>query len=264
MAVGLNGNGNDIAVPLDELTKVAVEPLVGGSCLEVSTAEDTIPLIRYSQSRKDRFNEAQRGLEQHIENQPFEVKKEFPRVTCENCGRRLPVKDGLCPACVSKWEMLKRICYYLKAHKTKAVAIVAVFAVLSVTELLPPKITQLIIDDAFGEKDKGLLFWYVAFMAALLVVRWFGEMANGWLTAWLGARVVADIRGQVYRHIEYLSLGFHDKQKSGGLLSRVTNDTRNVRSFLVDGLPFLVLRCATTLGIIAIPVSYTHLRAHET
>ena len=252
MAVGLNGNGNDIAVPLDELTKVAVEPLVGGSCLEVSTAEDTIPLIRYSQSRKDRFNEAQRGLEQHIENQPFEVKKEFPRVTCENCGRRLPVKDGLCPACVSKWEMLKRICYYLKAHKTKAVAIVAVFAVLSVTELLPPKITQLIIDDAFGEKDKGLLFWYVAFMAALLVVRWFGEMANGWLTAWLGARVVADIRGQVYRHIEYLSLGFHDKQKSGGLLSRVTNDTRNVRSFLVDGLPFLVLRCATTLGIIAI------------
>lgn len=252
MALNVDSSRNDIAVPLDELTKAAIEPLVGGSCLEVSTAEDTIPLIRYSQSRTDRFNEAQRGLEQHIENRPFRIKKEFPRVVCEDCGRRLPVKDGLCPACVSKWSMFKRIFSYLKEHKTAAVAMVAVFAVLSVAELLPPKITQLIIDDAFEGKDKGLLFLYVLVMAFLLVVRWFGEMANGWLTAWLGARVVADIRGQVYRHIEYLSLGFHDKQKSGGLLSRVTNDTRNVRSFLVDGLPFLVLRCLTTLGIIAI------------
>ncbi len=257
MSLGLNGSGKDIAVPLDELTKVAVEPLVGGSCLEVSTAEDTIPLIRYSQSRMDRFNEAHRGIEQQIENKPFQVKTDFPRVVCEACGRRLPVKDGLCPACVSKWDMFKRICSYLGKHRGKTITLMALFSVLSVAELLPPKITQLIIDDAFAGKDLNLLFWYVAIMAGLLVVRWLGEMANGWLTAWLGARVVADIRGQVYRHIEYLSLGFHDKQKTGGLLSRVTRDTRNVRSFLVDGLPFLVLRWFTTVGIIAM-LAYTN------
>ncbi|MCY4544876.1 MAG: hypothetical protein OXD39_06535, partial [Gemmatimonadetes bacterium] len=103
MTLELNGAGDDIAVPLADLTRVAVEPLVGGSCLEVSTARDTIPLIRYSQSRVDVFNEAQRGIEQHIEGKPFQVKTEFPRVVCETCGRRLPTKDGLCPACVSKW-----------------------------------------------------------------------------------------------------------------------------------------------------------------
>ena len=251
MSLGLNGSGNDIAVPLEKLTQVAVEPLVGGSCIEVSTAKDTIPLIRYSQSRMDRFNEAHRGIEQHIENRPFLVKTDFPRVVCETCGRRLPVKDGLCPACVSKWGMLKRICSYLKAHRTKVIVMVALFSVLSLAELLPPKITQLIIDDAFANKDRDVLFWYVAIMAGLLIIRWLGEMVNGWLTAWLGARVVADMRGQVYRHLEFLSLGFHDKQKTGGLLSRVTFDTRNVRSFLVDGLPFLVLRWLTTVGIIA-------------
>lgn len=250
MSLEVNGTGEDIAVPLADLTRVAVEPLVGGSCLEVSTAADTIPLIRYSQSRVDLFNEAQRGIEQHIEQKPFQVKTEFPRVVCETCGRRLPTKDGLCPACVSKWGMLKRICSYLGAHRNKAIAMVAMFAVLSVAELLPPKITQLIIDDAFESGDKALLFWFVAAMAGLLVLRWLGEMANGWLTAWVGARVVADIRAQVYQHVEYLSLGFHDKQKTGGLLSRVTRDTRNVRSFLVDGLPFLILRWLTTLGII--------------
>ncbi len=250
MSLELNGTGNDVAVPLADLTRVAVEPLVGGSCLEVSTADDTFPVIRYSQSRVDRFNEAQRGIEQYIEKKPFQVKTEFPRVVCETCGRRLPVKDGLCPACVSKWSMLKRICAYLGAHRSKAAIMVILFTVLSVAELLPPKITQLIIDDAFVNGDKALLFWFVSVMAGLLVLRWLCEMANGWLTAWVGARVVADIRDEVYQHVEYLSLGFHDKQKTGGLLSRVTRDTRNVRSFLVDGLPFLVLRWLTTLGII--------------
>ena len=250
MSLGLNGKGDDIAVPLEELNKVSVEPLVGGSCLEVSTKTDTIPLIRYSHSRNDRFNEAHRGLEQQIKDKPFLIKTDLPRIICDNCGRRLPVKDGLCPACVSKWSMLKRICSYLRSYKKHAIAMVAIFSVLSLAELAPPKVTQLIIDDAFASKDKGLLFFYIIIMASLLALRWISEISNGWLSAWLGARVVADIRDQVYRHIEYLSLGFHDKQKTGALLSRVTNDTRNVRGFLVDGMPFIVLRCFTTLGII--------------
>ncbi len=256
MTLGLDGGGrgtaseSDMAVPLSELTGVAVEPLVGGSCLEVSTATDTIPLIRYSRNRSDRFNEAHRGIEQLITRKPFLVKTEFPRVVCEKCGRRLPARDGLCPACVSKWDMFRRICSYLLEHKTKAAALVVMFSVLSVAELAPPKITQLIIDDALEAKSLDLLFWYVALLAGLLALRWVGEMSTGWLMAWLGARVVGDIREQIYRHIEYLSLGFHDKQKTGGLLSRVTRDTRNVRGFLVDGLPFLFLRWLTTIGIV--------------
>ena len=88
MTLGLNGNDQDLEVPLADLTKVQIEPLVGGSSLEVSTAEDTIPLITYSQSRTDKFIEASRGIEQFIEDKPFLVKTTFPKVTCEKCGRR--------------------------------------------------------------------------------------------------------------------------------------------------------------------------------
>lgn len=250
MTLGLNGNDQDLEVPLADLTKVQIEPLVGGSSLEVSTAEDTIPLITYSQSRTDKFIEASRGIEQFIEDKPFLVKTTFPKVTCEKCGRRLPTKDGLCRACVSKWSMFTRICTYLTTHRTKTIVIVVMFLLISIADLLPPKITQLIIDDVFANKDAELLFWLVFLMGGLMVFRWLGEMVNGWLTAWLGARVVSDMRSEVYKHLELLSLGYHDKQRTGGLLSRVTNDTRNLRHFIIDGLPFLILRWLTTLGVI--------------
>ena len=217
MTLGLNGNDQDLEVPLADLTKVQIEPLVGGSSLEVSTAEDTIPLITYSQSRTDKFIEASRGIEQFIENKPFLVKTTFPKVTCEKCGRRLPTKDGLCSACVSKWSMFTRICTYLTTHRTKTIVIVVMFLLISIADLLPPKITQLIIDDVFANKDPELLFWLVFLMGGLMVFRWFGEMVNGWLTAWLGARVVSDMRSEVYKHLELLSLGYHDKQRTGGL-----------------------------------------------
>lgn len=252
MTLGLNGDGRDLEVPLDEIQQVRIEPLVGGGCLEISTFTDTLPLITYTQTKSDKFAEASRGIEQLIEEKQFQVRTDFGKTYCEKCGRRLPRKDALCPACVSKWAMLKRISSYMTAHPRKTALMVAMFLVTTVAELLPPKITQLIIDDAFANRDADLLFWFVGALAVLMVLQWAAEMVHGWLSAWLGARVVADIRGEVYKHLELLSLHFHDKSKTGGLLSRVTWDTRSLRHFLVDGLPYLVLRWLTCLGVMGV------------
>lgn len=250
MTLGLNGDGRDLDVPMDEVRLVRIEPLVGGGRLEVSTFTDTVPLITYSQSRSDRFVEASRGIEQLIEGKPFLVRTEFPKTVCDKCGRRLPARDALCAACVSKWSMFRRITGYMTAHMGKTVFMTVMFLVTTVAELLPPKLTQLIIDEAFGNSDRELLFWLVAALAGVMVLQWASEMIHGWLSAWLSARVVADIRSEIYRHLELLSLGYHDKKKTGGLLSRVTWDTRSLRHFLVDGLPYLALRWLTCLGVV--------------
>ena len=250
MAMGLNGSGQDLAVPLEEIQKVHVEPLVGGGALEISTYSDTIPLITYSQSRTERFVEASRGIEQLVEEKPFLVKTEFARTVCETCGRRLPSRDALCPACVSKWDMFKRIARYMINHTGKVLLMAGMFLVTTLADLVPPKITQLMIDEAFVQRDTDLLLLYVIILGGMMVLRWLAEMTYGWLSAWLGARVVSDIRSEVYRHLELLSLGFHDKMKTGGLLSRVTSDTRNLRHFLVDGLPYLVLRWLMCFGVV--------------
>ena len=250
MALDLNGTSQDLEVPLEDIQKVHVEPLVGGSLLEVNTYSDTVPLITYSQSKTERFLEAYRGIEQLVEQKPFRIKTVFANTVCERCSRRLPSKNALCPACVSKWDMLKRIAKYMTNHTGKVLLMASMFLVTTVADLVPPKITQLMIDEAFAQRDVDLLFWYVVALGSMMVLRWLAEMTYGWLSAWLGARVVSDIRSEVYRHLELLSLGFHDKMKTGGLLSRVTSDTRRLRHFLVDGLPYLVLRWLMCFGVV--------------
>ncbi|MBT5871779.1 MAG: ABC transporter ATP-binding protein [Candidatus Latescibacteria bacterium] len=250
MTVDLNGGKSDIAISLKDIQKVHIHPLVGGGMLEVSTFSDTVPLISYTQSKTERFVEASRGIEQLVEEKPFQVRTKFAKTKCDSCGRRLPSKDALCPACVSKWDMFKRIATYMTNHTGKVLLMAGMFLITTLADLVPPKITQLLIDEAFPQKDTELLFWYVVALGSMMLIRWIAEMVYGWLSAWLGARVVADIRSEVYRHLELLSLGYHDKMKTGGLLSRVTSDTRNLRHFLVDGLPYLVLRWLMCIGVV--------------
>lgn len=58
-----------------------------------------------------------------------------------------------------------------------------------------------------------------------------------------------DIRSEIYRKLERLSLRFYDKRQIGAIMSRVTNDAGNLHSFLVDGLPYLVSNVVLMLGV---------------
>ncbi|HEX2948967.1 MAG TPA: ABC transporter ATP-binding protein [Armatimonadota bacterium] len=53
------------------------------------------------------------------------------------------------------------------------------------------------------------------------------------MSASLGNRVTHDIRCQLYKHLQYLSLGFFDKRQVGGVISRVNQDTGQLQAFLV-------------------------------
>ena len=63
--------------------------------------------------------------------------------------------------------------------------------------------------------------------------------------------MTADIRSQLYRRLELLSLQFYDNRQVGALMSRVTRDSGRLEDFLVDGLPYLVINSLTLVGILA-------------
>ena len=88
---------------------------------------------------------------------------------------------------------------------------------------------------------------------ALVGVRfsaWVAEWAHGWIATWLGAQLTADIRSNLYRRLEMLSLQFYDKRKVGSLISRATRDAGMLQDFLVDGLPYIVINGLMVFGIL--------------
>ena len=82
-----------------------------------------------------------------------------------------------------------------------------------------------------------VVLWVVVAALAVLHVLRTGMVAwRSWLNGWLGQSIVFDLRTQIYRHLQKLSLSFYDKRQVGSVLSRVTSDTSTLHSFLVSGV----------------------------
>ena len=215
--------------------------------------------VPYSMTQAQKFSETTRGIEQLRKEQALFINANLDRTRCESCGRLLPEKNGICPACLNKWATLGRIASYLKPYKGRAVVLALASIVATVAELIPPLVTKRIVDDVLilpeGTEvlldDRfGLLGMLVLALVGIRLVTWGAEWAHGWTVTWLSARVTADIRSQLYRQLELLSLQFYDKRQVGAVMSRVTSDSNRLQQFLVDGLPYLVIEAMMLVGIL--------------
>ncbi len=248
-----------VQILIEDVVSVRTEPLVGGGRLEIERKASPTAIVRYSNSMAVKFSEVARGIEQLRKQEPFQIDSQLERTRCEKCGRLLPEKDGICPACIQRLATLRRIGSYLMPYKWRAALLAMASLIGTLTEILPPLITRHIVDDALVpakesaigmEERLTLLGWFVLGLVGVRVLGWGAEWVHGWTVTWLGARVTADIRSRLYRQLELLSLQFYDKRQVGAVMSRVTRDAGRLQDFLVDGMPYLIINGLMIVGIL--------------
>ncbi|WP_234348028.1 ABC transporter ATP-binding protein [Streptomyces specialis] len=134
--------------------------------------------------------------------------------------------------------------------KTRLISAAAVAIVAASMGLVMPLVLKWIVDGPVADDDSrgvwlgGAVLLLVGTAEALL----FG--LRRWLVARPLARVEADMRFALYRHVQRLPVSFHDRWATGQLLSRGTGDLQLLRMFLAFGLTFLVVNSATiVLGL---------------
>ena len=247
-----------IEIPFEDLQLARTEPLVGGSRLELDRKNGPTVLIPYSFTQDLKFSELARGIEQIRKSEHFAVRMQLDRVRCEKCSSLLPERDGICPACINRLAVIGRIAKYLSPYKGRAFVLALGSVLTTGAELVPPLITRKIVDDILVPQEAvrddieaiRLLGLLVLALVGMRVVSWGAEWLHGWTITWLGARVTADIRSQLYKCLELLSLQFYDKRKVGAVMSRVTRDTDRLQDFLVDGIPYLIINGLMLVGIL--------------
>lgn len=239
-------------IPIATLKEVRIEGLIGGSMMEIIPRQGRPTYIYYSTSLAPKFTEVAEGINQLIRHEPLELPTEVEKSRCSSCKRLLPEKDGICPACISKWDTFKRVCGYLAPYKTKAVVLVLITVVATLVELVPPLIVQRIIDDVLPHANYSLLVSLVLALLGVGLLSWVGEVGHGWVAVWLAMRMVATIRQQLYQCLQHMPLRFFDKRKVGSLMSRITNDAERLEGFLIDGIPFLFTNALMVIGIVGL------------
>ena len=122
-------------------------------------------------------------------------------------------------------------------------------AILRILTIAPlPLIFQRILDVHLPAKDQSGILWLSALTVGLLVAHQFCSVAGASLLAKITARVVLDLRGDIFQKIQYLSFGYLDRQQTGRLLSKYAFDTQKVEgvimpilnSFIPDSLYSLI------------------------
>ncbi|MGW1867455.1 ABC transporter ATP-binding protein [Streptomyces mauvecolor] len=155
----------------------------------------------------------------------------------------------------SATRSLLRLWPYVRPVRTRLFSAAFVAIVASCLGLVIPLVLKWIVDGPVAGHDPGGV-WLGALYLLLLGV---AEAALFGFRRWLVARplasVEADMRADLYRHVQRLPVSFHDRWASGQLLSRGTTDLMLLRMFLAFPLTFLVVNGVTILAGFAILLS---------
>ncbi|MFW6183663.1 MAG: ABC transporter ATP-binding protein [Chloroflexota bacterium] len=128
------------------------------------------------------------------------------------------------------------------------------FVVTGLT-LLAPYLIKLAIDDYIVVGDAQGLGRIAVFVAACYLALYAATAWQEYLLGWTSQRVLTDVREAMFRHLQALSLSYHDRTIVGVTVSRVINDVAVINDLLTQGVISLVGDLLILVGIIAIMLS---------
>jgi len=131
-----------------------------------------------------------------------------------------------------------RIARLLRPYRGK-IALVAVAVVLSaILTSIVPFLTKAVFDKALfppdAVPDLDLLAWLVGAMCLIPILTALIGITQNWLTSTVGNSAMADLRGDLFAHLQKMELAFFTATKTGAIQSRLANDVAGVRTVLTD------------------------------
>jgi ATP-binding cassette subfamily B protein len=109
----------------------------------------------------------------------------------------------------------------------------------TLTALAPPLLVKYALDDAINGTTSGQLVLIVVVFVVAGLAFWGMTYVETYMTGWVGERILADLRKQLFGHLQRLSLGFYERNRAGVLISRMTNDVEAIDQLVTDGVTTL-------------------------
>lgn len=130
----------------------------------------------------------------------------------------------------------KRLLSYVKPWRSQVIIAAVLVVVSAVSALLAPWLQGRAIDEFIGARDRSGLQQIVMILAATYVLSWGTAVIYSRMIAKVAQRIMLDIRKELARKLQSLSIKFFDRNRTGDLMSRVTNDVDAVDQLLSQNL----------------------------
>lgn len=250
--ITLSPSRSPTTLALADVTDVRVDELFGASRIVAVCDGTEHVLATYSRNLVAEFAVFARALDDLRKGRPVELPEEIERAMCKRCGAPLPERGATCPRCLSRGSVMRRIVALLRPYRWRVFGLVGCATVAVGASMVPPLTYKMIADRVLeGGLQEELPLWTGLMLAAFLLGAGF-QYLTAWANAWLGARIVADMRALLHARAQRLHLRYHNRHESGELIGRVMSDTGELQHFLIDGVPYFLVNVLSFLTIATI------------
>ncbi len=141
-----------------------------------------------------------------------------------------------------------RVLAYVKPYRGWFVFSAVTLVVSALLGLILPLVIGSVVDVVLVEGDFAQLNQLTIALFVVFVVQAIFSFMHRLSLAFVGERAIADIRIAVFSHLQQLSLKYYEDNRTGGIISRLTNDISQLQSAITENMMALLRQGITLIG----------------
>jgi len=152
-------------------------------------------------------------------------------------------------------DKLKAFIRYYKPYKGMFFLDMFCATVLSGIDVFFPVLIQYLLDEVYGKRPDNMLEIILLSAAGLLVLYIIRYFCQYYITSWghiMGARMEADMRRDLFSHLQKMSFSFYDESNTGRLMSRITNDLFDISELAHHGPEDVFISLLKIIGSVVV------------
>ena len=145
-------------------------------------------------------------------------------------------------------QPLRRALVYLRPYWRTTLGALLSLLLVTGANLVSPQVLRLIIDQGISAGSRTILLWASLLLVGVALVRALFTFTQGYWSEKTSQSVAYELRNALFNKLENLSFSYHDQAQTGQLMTRITSDVEQVRTFIGNGLLQLVSAIALLVG----------------
>ncbi|NLZ49398.1 MAG: ABC transporter ATP-binding protein [Clostridiales bacterium] len=156
-------------------------------------------------------------------------------------------------------KSIRKFISYYKPYKLLFFADMFCALLLSAIDLVFPLLVQYLLDDVYVLNDRQVILKYVLIVGSALLLMYVVKLfCQYFITSWghiMGARMEADMRRDIFDHLQKLSFSYYDNKNTGKIMSRIVNDLFDISELAHHGPEDLFISAIKLIGSFIILMS---------
>ena len=156
-------------------------------------------------------------------------------------------------------NLLKRLFAYVKPYRIRFLEALSCMALVAGLTSLLMYLIKPTFDKIFTQKNAEMIPYIILIIICCALAKGLFQYYQSYLMAYIGQRTIMDIRNKLYSHLQSLSLDYFIRQRTGQIISRLTNDVMLLQRAIVSVPANLIRGGLTIIGLTAL-LFYLHWR----